>query len=351
MRVVKHQLPRYGVAVVTTAIASLMALWLSPLNLRVPFALFAAAVLVSSLEGGLKPGLLATGLATAALGVEYWLLPLSQFAENQAEVAPLLALFILVGLLSSYLGQRCWQAVHAVARQAESQRRQREQPFRSLAACAPIGILQMDLQGRCVYMNCACQLLGGFSAEEGFDQGWTRFVHIEDRDWAAPAWTRAMQAGQEFACEFRFQPSEQDVRWVRLHSTPMYSERGKMIGHVGILQDIADRKLLEEALEETRTLLSVLVDESTDPLFVKNRITSVCRQITEETRLRAELAQVNAVLERQVYARQRAEEALQAHQAEQQSEAEMDPVIALLRTEPSGIHLLTNGKPEAVEVP
>src|SRR5213080_2017128 len=113
MRVVTQQLPRYGVAVFTTAAASLLALVLAPLSLRVPFALFAAAVVVSSLEGGLKPGLLATALATLALAVEYWLLPLAQLPENQAELAPLLILFVIVSLLSNYLGKQCWQAVHA----------------------------------------------------------------------------------------------------------------------------------------------------------------------------------------------------------------------------------------------
>src|SRR5438128_664521 len=114
MRLITKRLPRYGVAVLTTAAASLSAVLLSPLGLRVPFALFAAAVIVSSLEGGLKPGLLATALSTAALGVDYWFLPLAQLPENHGEVVPLLALFVIVGLLSSYLGRQCWRAVQAV---------------------------------------------------------------------------------------------------------------------------------------------------------------------------------------------------------------------------------------------
>src|SRR5438132_12212629 len=112
MRVVTQQLPRYGVAVFTTAAASLLALVLAPLGLRVSFALFAAAVVVSSLEGGLKPGLLATALSTAALAAECWLLHLADLPENRSEVVPLLVMLVIVGLLSSYLGNQCWRAVH-----------------------------------------------------------------------------------------------------------------------------------------------------------------------------------------------------------------------------------------------
>src|SRR5262249_23071929 len=250
----------------------------------------------------------ATALSTLALAVEYWLLPLAQLPENQGEVVPLLILFVIVSLLSNYLGKQCWQAVHAservratvanledalkladgdrgqtflkpaapslpawkqeaagdkllvyaghgteetafhavepvgigllsrgkavrngdgslcgtllrlgegtVARQVESERRQRDDPFRALAASAPVGLLQMDADRQCVYTNAACQLAGGFSAEEGLGDGWTRFLHPEDRDRVVPAWAAAMDAGEEFVCDFRFQTPQPQGRWV-----------------------------------------------------------------------------------------------------------------------------------------
>ena len=393
MQVVTNRLSRYGIALLTTAGASLFALFLSPLSLRVPFALFAAAVIISALEGGLKSGLLATALSTVALGALYWVLPLTRLPENQGETVLLLVLFVIVGLMSSYLGRQCWRAVQAVEwvqatlasfgdgliftdtqghvtfmnsaahtltgwKQAEivqrllqpechgpdengshaleravvrvlkgggkatvtepeerttipfsvngaaqsvdaqaapicdregsllgavvvlrnataSQQRardlqQKEEQFRALASCAPVGILQMDPECRCVYTNCSCQLTGGFSAEEGLGGGWTRFLHPEDHAAVVPAWTAAMQAGKEFACEFRFQSSDPSGRWVRLRSSPMYSDVGKVIGHVGILDDIAAYKSSQEALRESRTLLSALAEISEDALFVQD---------------------------------------------------------------------------------
>jgi PAS domain S-box-containing protein len=390
MRMVTNRLPRYGMPILTTASASLFAVVLAPHSLRIAFALFAAAVIVSALEGGLKPGLLATALSTLALGVQYWLLPLSQPPESQAEVVPLLTLFVTVGLLSSYLGRQCWRAIHAVewvqatlasfgdgliftdregnvtfmnpvahhltgwnsqeagrrmlgrvsrngeedschavehavvralkgepqkpatesallisrngtaqsvdaqaaairdreggllgamlvlrdvtaTRQVERDLRHREQQFRSMAACAPVGILQMDPECRCVYANCSGQLTGGFSAKEALDEGWTRFLHPDDRARVLPDWTAAMQAGKEFVCEFRFPMPEQNPRWVHLCSSPMYSDVGKLIGHVGVFYDITEYKQTEEALCETHALLAAVAEVCADALFVKDQ--------------------------------------------------------------------------------
>src|SRR5207245_1732586 len=80
----------------------------------------------------------------------------------------------------------------------------------------------------------------------------------------------AMQAGTEFACEFRFQTPDPSGRWVRLCSSPMYSDVGKVIGHVGVLDDIADQKATEEALQETRTLLWAVAESCADALFVND---------------------------------------------------------------------------------
>src|SRR5262249_43216586 len=48
------------------------------------------------------------------LAIQLWLSPLAPLAENHADALPLLLLFVLLGLVSSYLGEQCWRAVRAV---------------------------------------------------------------------------------------------------------------------------------------------------------------------------------------------------------------------------------------------
>src|SRR5205807_7632717 len=63
---------RYGVAVASVALALLLSIWVpTPLLEKHHSALFFVAVIVSTLYGGLGPGLVAIALATG--GIEYFL--------------------------------------------------------------------------------------------------------------------------------------------------------------------------------------------------------------------------------------------------------------------------------------
>src|SRR4028119_1971645 len=54
-----------------------------------------------------------------------------------------------------------------------------------------------------------------------------------------------MKESQEYSSEFRLAGSE-NVRWIHVQSSPMFSDLGKLIGHVGTVRDITDRKQAEE---------------------------------------------------------------------------------------------------------
>lgn len=64
---------RYGVAVLTAAAATLLSVWLRPFTYATPFLFFYPAVILASLIGGFRPGLLATALSSAS--ANYFLLP------------------------------------------------------------------------------------------------------------------------------------------------------------------------------------------------------------------------------------------------------------------------------------
>jgi sigma-B regulation protein RsbU (phosphoserine phosphatase) len=79
---------RYGVAVVSVALALLLSIWVpTPLLEKHHSALFFIAVIVSTLYGGLGPGLVAIALATA--GIDYFLVRpfqgVRQFPEDGAQ--------------------------------------------------------------------------------------------------------------------------------------------------------------------------------------------------------------------------------------------------------------------------
>ena len=75
-------------------------------------------------------------------------------------------------------------------KRAERALRESEQWFRSLSNCSPVGVYLTDIEGRCTYTNPRCQEIYGFTAEEGLGEGWSRFIHPEDRSGVMEKWSQ-----------------------------------------------------------------------------------------------------------------------------------------------------------------
>ncbi|MEG4317554.1 MULTISPECIES: response regulator [unclassified Microcoleus] len=120
-----------------------------------------------------------------------------------------------------------------------------EERFRTLCACSPLGIYLADVEGRCTYMNPRCQAICGFILEESLVSAWQRWVHPEDRDRVVADWLTWIKEGQEYSNEFRLVYNDETVRWINVQSSPMFSDLGKLIGHVGTVRDVTERKQAE----------------------------------------------------------------------------------------------------------
>jgi hypothetical protein len=146
-----------------------------------------------------------------------------------------------------------FQKTAAVKRQAaqltaiNAELRTSEERFRSLSACSPICIFLTDIAGRWTYMNPRCQNLWAFKLEENSEANWLQSVHPEDQDWVTAEWTACIQAGQEYASEFRLQINDGTVRWIHMRSSPLVSDQSQLIGYVGTIEDITERLQAESA--------------------------------------------------------------------------------------------------------
>lgn len=132
---------------------------------------------------------------------------------------------------------------------ANAELRESEQRFRCLSASSPIGIFLTDVAGNCTYTNPRCQTICGLALEGNLQENLLAIVHLEDRDRVATNWLTCLEDKCECANEFRLQiPQHTGTcdRWVNLRSSPMLSEQGKIIGYVGTVEDITQRKQAEE---------------------------------------------------------------------------------------------------------
>ncbi|MBD2562468.1 MULTISPECIES: hybrid sensor histidine kinase/response regulator [Nostoc] len=136
------------------------------------------------------------------------------------------------------------QAAQLVAVNAEL--RQSEERFRSLSTCSPVGIFEIDTEGGCRYTNPRYQAICGLKATESLEKGWLESVHPEDRERAVSSWSNYIREGRDYSEEFRFQTAHGIIRWVQVRSSPMLSGQGELLGYVGTLEDITERKQAEE---------------------------------------------------------------------------------------------------------
>ncbi|ARV61758.1 hybrid sensor histidine kinase/response regulator [Nostocales cyanobacterium HT-58-2] len=145
-----------------------------------------------------------------------------------------------------------FQKTIEVKRQAEqlaamnTELRKREEMFRSLSACSPVGIFLTDTSGKCTYINPRYQAIYGMTVEESLGEGWTRAIHPEDRERVIADWYAISSQGQEYKGEFRIITPIGIERWVHMSSSPMLSDKSKVIGYVGTIEDITERKQAEE---------------------------------------------------------------------------------------------------------
>ena len=127
---------------------------------------------------------------------------------------------------------------------------QSEERFRSLSVSSPIGIFLLDTAGQCIYTNPRCQKICGFTAAESLGEGWIQSIHPDDRQRAIKDWANYSHKQQEDAYEYRFQLADGSVCWTHVRSSPMFSDSGKLIGHVGTVEDITERKQAESDREQ-----------------------------------------------------------------------------------------------------
>jgi len=136
---------------------------------------------------------------------------------------------------------------------ADASLRESEARFRSLCACSPTGIYTTDRNGLCTYVNPRAREIVGFTYEEALGDGWQRFLHEEDSERVLERWGAACGEGRGFEEIFRFRSPGGGIRWVHFRAAPQYDEPRRLIGLVGTIEDMTDRKQAEDDLAHQAT--------------------------------------------------------------------------------------------------
>ncbi|MCW8808361.1 MAG: PAS domain S-box protein, partial [Rhodanobacter sp.] len=130
-----------------------------------------------------------------------------------------------------------------------------EQHLATLIATSPVGVFETDTKGECSFVNPRWVEITGLSADQAHGDGWISSLHPEDRDEVLARWISAASAGSSLALEYRYRRADGSVTWVLGQTSPIQSRSGELLGHIGTITDITERKQAEIALQQSQQRL------------------------------------------------------------------------------------------------
>ncbi len=130
----------------------------------------------------------------------------------------------------------------------------------------PVGVFYADINGHYLAVNDRwCEIAGATVAEAEGDN-WVQTLHPGDKKYVFAQWYRAVQESLPFQSEYRFQHPDGKITWVLGQALAQRDNSGAVIGYVGTITDISDRKQTEEELRKDCHNLEALLQERTAEL-------------------------------------------------------------------------------------
>ncbi|MBX9254649.1 PAS domain S-box protein [Desmonostoc muscorum CCALA 125] len=125
------------------------------------------------------------------------------------------------------------------------------QRYQLLAEASPACIFYTDVEGNVLYFNQRWSEITGCTVEESLGTGWANAIHPDDREQLLIAWNQARTFGSKYKYEHRFWHKNGTIIWVICQALPEFGEDGEIKGYIGMITDITEIKLAEEALRES----------------------------------------------------------------------------------------------------
>ncbi len=144
-----------------------------------------------------------------------------------------------------------------------------EARFRSMSETSPMGIFMTDRNGECLYTNAKCRALWGLSFQRATGQNWIGAIKESEREAAREAWHDAIAKGANFDRVCCFTRVEVPDVWTSVRANPIW-EAGEVIGFMGLVQDITQRRDAEAGALEWKNRTEAMIRASGAILYDYN---------------------------------------------------------------------------------
>jgi PAS domain S-box-containing protein len=161
-----------------------------------------------------------------------------------------------------------WDIIESdIYKQAKQALLESEQDLNRAQAVAYTGSWRLDVQRNQLLWSDETHRI--FGVPRGTPMTYETFlssVHPEDREYVDHKWAAALK-GEPYDIEHRIIVGD-EVKWVRERAELEFDSKGELKGGFGAVQDITERKQMEEALRETKDYLENLIDYANAPIIV-----------------------------------------------------------------------------------
>jgi PAS domain S-box-containing protein len=144
-----------------------------------------------------------------------------------------------------------------------------ETRYRLLANNVPDIIYSLDEIGNIVTINKLAFDRYGYHEQDAKGKPFLAFIHPEDRENVIRSFIKAAEEQRELTrgLQFRIMAENGSIYWFELNSRAHFDQNGRYIGEDGVLRDITERKLAEEALQESEQRYRTLFQQASDGIF------------------------------------------------------------------------------------
>lgn len=146
----------------------------------------------------------------------------------------------------------------------KSQRR-----FKTVFKAAPIGIAMANPEGYFIEVNRAFTKMLGYRKAEMTGLTFVDITHPEDRE-ETQKLSNAVRQGKinSYRTEKRYLKKDGQLVWGIIRATAVKDNQGQIQYWLGLVEDISDRKLAEEALEESEKRYRMLFERGAEGIMV-----------------------------------------------------------------------------------
>jgi PAS domain S-box-containing protein len=145
-------------------------------------------------------------------------------------------------------------------KRAEEALRESEDHYRHTVELNPQIPWLMDVEGRNIEVSARWEATTGLTREQTSDDGWMDALHPDDRSRVAPIIEDSIRSLKPIDVEYRVRQPDGRWIWMRSRGSPRFDSTGKVMRWYGSVEDIDQRKRMEEELRASEARLQAVFD-------------------------------------------------------------------------------------------